>query len=307
TTREHLETLGATGFNRLSLGVQDFTPDVQEAVGRVQSCEETADLVGLARRLGFDSINIDLIYGLPLQTPAAFERTLELVVAMRPDRVAAYSYAHVPWLRGQQRRIHEEQLPGPEVKVALYAAALRAFGDAGYVAIGMDHFAVPEDEMGRAAADGTLWRNFMGYTVKHAPDMVACGVSGIGDVSGAYFQHERKLVDYERRVESGELPVARGWVLSDEDRLRRHVITSLMCTSRVRVPEVEERFGVRFWEAFAEERRALAPFERDGLARVTEDRVELVGAGRIFVRNVCMVFDAYRRGQGSSARFSRTV
>jgi len=308
TTPEHMAALCELGFNRLSMGVQDFTPEVQEAVNRIQSFERTRDLVALARRLGFASVNIDLIYGLPHQTPETFQRTLEQVVVIRPDRVAVYSFAHVPWLKGQQRKLDVEALPAPSTKIELFARAIDAFTGAGYLPIGMDHFALPEDELGRALADGTLWRNFMGYTVKHAPDMVACGVSGIGDVSGAFFQNRKVLHEYERAVEAGELPVGRGYVLTPDDHVRRYVITSLMCTFRVDVPEVERRFDVRFWEAFSRERESLRPFEADGFVRVAPERIEVVGAGRLFVRNVCMAFDAHlSKHAGEKARFSRTV
>jgi len=308
TTPEHMDAIRELGFNRLSMGVQDFTPKVQEAVNRVQSFEQTRDLVALARRLGIGSINIDLIYGLPHQTPDTFQETLDRVVSIRPERVAVYSFAHVPWLKGQQRKLEPEALPPPAVKLDLFARAVDSFRGAGYLSIGMDHFALPEDEMGRALADGTLWRNFMGYTVKHAPDMVACGVSGIGDVAGAYFQNRKVLKEYEEAVEAGRLPVERGYRLTADDRIRRHLITSLMCTFRIDLPDVERRFGIRFDDAFAREREALRPFEADGFVRVTPDRVEVLGDGRLFVRNVCMVFDAHlAKHAGDKPRFSRTV
>ncbi len=308
TSAEQMQVLRELGFNRVSMGVQDFTREVQEAVHRIQSFEQTRDLVALSRSLGFSSINLDLIYGLPLQTPETFARTLEQVLAIRPDRVAVYSFAHVPWLKGQQRRIETDQLPAPDVKLELFARAVEAFRGAGYVGVGMDHFALPEDEMGRAVADGTLWRNFMGYTVKHAPDMVACGESGIGDVAGAYVQNHKVLHEYERAVEAGELPVERGYLLSDDDRLRRHVITSLMCTFTLDLRDVERRFGIDFDATFAREREELARLEQDGFVRLGDARIDVVRLGRLFVRNVCMVFDAYlRRPSGDTPRFSRTV
>jgi oxygen-independent coproporphyrinogen-3 oxidase len=308
TSVEQMETLRDLGFNRLSMGVQDFTPEVQEAVNRIQPFDRTCALVETGRRLGFQSVNIDLIYGLPLQTPATFAKTLEQVVSIRPDRLAVYSYAHVPWLKGQQRRIDEAQLPKPETKLELFVTAHRALAAAGYVSVGMDHFALPEDEMGRALLDGTLWRNFMGYTVKHAPDMVACGVSGIGDVAGAFFQNEKNLAAWQRAVSEGRLPIERGYVLSEDDKLRRHVITSLMCTFRVDVADVERRFGIRFWERFAPERPALEALEGDGFVKVSKERIEVVGLGRLFVRNVCMTFDAFLASKNDGKqRFSRTV
>lgn len=308
TTAEHLETLRRLGFNRLSLGVQDFTREVQERVNRIQSFDDTRALVERARALGFPSINVDLIYGLPLQRPETFRRTLQKVLWLRPERMAVYSYAHVPWMRVQQRRIEASELPPPAVKLELIASALDAFRAAGYLAIGMDHFALPEDELGRALADGTLWRNFMGYTVRHAPDLVACGLSGIGDVAGAYVQNERKLSRYQQAVAAGRLPVERGVVRSPEDELRRYAITSLMCTFRLDFADLEKRFAIDARRHFAAEIEALRPLADDGLVRLGEDGIDVEGDGRLFVRNACMVFDAYlQRHPDTVPRFSHTV
>jgi len=308
STREHLEALRELGFNRLSLGVQDFTPEVQELIHRVQSYEQTAELIETARNLGFASINLDLIYGLPLQTPETFVATLRQVTALRPQRVAVYSYAHVPWLKVQQRRIPAETLPAPEVKLELLAEAIHAFHGAGYRAIGMDHFALPEDELGRALDDGSLWRNFMGYTMRQAPDMVACGMSGISDVAGAYFQNESKLIRYQHAIEQGRLATARGVALSADDLLRRHVITALMCTFRLSFADVERRFDIDFARTFPRELEALETLEIDGFLKRSDTGIDVTGLGRLFVRNVCMVFDAYlERAQANGQRFSRTV
>ena len=308
TSAEHLAVLRELGFNRLSMGVQDFTPEVQARVNRIQPFELTAALMGSARRLGFDSINIDLIYGLPLQTPATFERTLEQVLALRPERVASYSYAHVPWVKGQQRRIELEELPAPAVKLQLLERVGTAFTSAGYRPIGMDHFAVPEDELARAAENGTLWRNFMGYTVRHAPDTVAFGLSAIGDVAGAYIQNEKKLNRYEAAVDATGLAACRGYVLDASDRLRRHLITALMANLRVEHAVVERAFDIDFSETFARELAALEPLEADGLVRREPERLVVTSAGRFFLRNVCMVFDTYLERHGSGGRtFSRTV
>ena len=309
TTREALFTLRELGFNRLSMGVQDFTAEVQEAVDRIQPFDMTKQHLEDARDAGFDSINIDLIYGLPLQTPEAFRRTLDQVNDLRPERIAVYSFAFIPWLKGQQRRLEESDLPAPEIKLQLFLAALEAFRGSGYLAIGMDHFALPDDEMGLAVSNGTLWRNFMGYTVKHAPDMVGFGMSSIGDVDGAFFQNQKKLIDYERAVEAGELPIERGYVLTDDDHLRRHLITELMCTFKVDIPALERRFGIDFQETFADSLTELAPMVADGFVRIGEERLELLGDGRLFVRNACMAFDPYlkRRDGDAKPRFSRTV
>jgi len=317
TTFEHLAVLRDIGFNRLSLGIQDFTPAVQEAVNRVQPFEATRDLIVEARRLGFGSVNVDLIYGLPKQTPEDYARAIGQVLEIRPERVAVYSYAHMPWIKPHQRRIDAADLPSPETKLELFTTAFDGFQAAGYAAIGMDHFALPEDDLGRALADGTLWRNFMGYTVRHAPDTVAFGMSAIADVAGALVQNERKLSRYQEAVRAGRLPAERGYALSADDALRRHIITALMCTFHLDLADVEQRFGIAFHDVFAKEWAALAPLEDDGFLRRMDGRIEVVGLGRLFVRNICMVFDAYLEGHlGSSSgdgsggerpRFSRTI
>ena len=308
TRDEQLETLRELGFNRLSLGVQDVNPDVQTAIDRVQPFELTVHQVELARSLGFSGVNIDLIYGLPLQTADGFARTLQQVAELRPDRLAVYSYAHMPWLAVQQRRIDESTLPSPDLKLRLISDAVSTLTGAGYLAIGMDHFALPDDELGRAVADGTLWRNFMGYTVRHAPDMVGCGTSAIGEVDGAFFQNEKKLIRYQTAIRDHGCAIHRGYVLSDDDHVRRHVITSLMCHSTLSIPEVEARFNIEFGSYFDAELQALEPLAEDGLVELAPSHIHVVGVGRLLVRNAAMVFDNHRRGAVSShPRFSRTV
>ncbi len=308
TTTEHLETLAALGFNRLSLGVQDFTPEVQQRINRVQPFRQTHAFVSHARELGFGSINIDLIYGLPLQTRHSFRRTVAQVEAILPERVAIYSYAHVPWLRGHQKRMMQDGLPSAEAKAELLLSATRMLRDAGYVALGMDHFARPTDELSLAAREGTLWRNFMGYTVRNAPDTIAFGASGIGEVGGTYFQNEHKLSRYQAAVSESRLPTSRGYAMSAEDRLRRHVITTLMIHMRCDFDPVEREFGIDFGKTFAPELDALTSFVNDGLVRLHPERIEITPLGRLFVRNVCMLFDAYLEQHGSGKkRFSRTV
>jgi oxygen-independent coproporphyrinogen-3 oxidase len=312
TTREQLTALRRLGFNRLSLGVQDFTPEVQDAVNRVQTAAETAALVDHARALGFASINIDLIYGLPYQTEAGFQQTLDTVVALRPERVAAYSFAYVPWMAAHMKRLPAAGLPDAPLKIALLGRTQRAFGDAGYRQIGMDHFALPADELGRALEAGTLHRNFMGYTVQSARDMVALGVSGIGDVQGLLVQSTKKLTEYYEALEAGRFPTERGYALDDDDAVRRHVITSLMCNGRVEVREVEARFGLDFHDYFAAELAELtAPgsAQADGLVEIGAASLDVTPIGRMFVRNVCMVFDRYLRARtgGTTPVFSRTV
>ncbi|MHC4492295.1 MAG: oxygen-independent coproporphyrinogen III oxidase [Planctomycetota bacterium] len=308
TTQEHLEVLCELGFNRLSVGVQDFDPEVQAEVHRIQPFELTQQLLAAGRALGFTSSNVDLIYGLPLQKPESFRETIKDVIRIKPERIAIYSYAHVPWMKGHQRKIREETLPTPETKLELFTSAVSLLQGAGYVSIGMDHFALPDDELGRASLDGTLGRNFMGYTVRQAPDMVACGLSGIGDVEGAYFQNERKLHSYQRAVEERGLAVERGYVRTDDDHVRRFVIGTLMCAFRLDFADVEDRFGIRFGETFRQELEDLKPMAADGLVDVTDTGVQVTDEGRLFIRNVCMTFDAYlRRSSDDTPRWSRTV
>lgn len=311
TTREHVRMLRALGFNRISLGVQDFDPTVQEAVNRVQSFELTRDLVEQSRAEGFSSVNIDLIYGLPYQSVDAFRHTLDETIGLRPDRVAAYSFAFVPWIKGHMKHISGEALPGPALKLDLLGLTIDTFTAAGYRTIGMDHFALPDDELSRAIEARRLHRNFMGYTVQSARDMVAVGISGIGDVQGAYVQNAKKLPAYYRALDEGRLPVERGARLNDDDLVRRHIITNLMCNLYLDIPEVERNFGLTFADAFAPELAELggpgSPVA-DGLVRVTPGAIEVTPLGRLFVRNVCMVFDRYLRGRAQDRPvFSRTV
>ena len=313
TTFEHLEVLRSHGFNRLSMGVQDFNEKVQEAVNRIQGYELTRDLIVRARELGFSSINIDLIYGLPHQTLDTFKTTLDLALTLRPDRVAAYSFAFVPWMKAHMKELDIAALPVPEVKLTLLAATVDAFTGAGYKQIGMDHFALPTDEMARAVDTHTLHRNFMGYTVKSTTDLVAVGVSAIGDVQGAFVQNTKKLPEYYDAVGHGRFPIEKGYALSTDDEIRRYVITELMCNFRLEIPEVEQRFGIGFAEYFADEWSTLTAGEgspvADGLVTVAPERITVEPTGRMFVRNICMVFDKYlaARTAGPKPVFSRTV
>ncbi len=309
TSTEQLELLRALGFNRLSLGVQDFAPDVQQAINRVQSVESTRALFDRARSLGFQSINIDLIYGLPRQSPSSFAATVETVTAMRPDRVALYSYAHVPWLRGNQKAIPLADLPGPERKLELFVDAMSRFLGAGYTQIGMDHFALPSDTLAQAAAAGRLHRNFMGYTTRPAPDLIGAGVSAIGEVAGAFAQNVKKLSTYYAALDAGRFPVERGYVLDADDHLRRDVIAGLMCRFRVDRAGIERRHGIDFDTYFREELTELdgAP-AADGLVTRDADGITVTAAGRLLVRNLAMIFDRHlRERQQSGPAFSRTI
>ena len=310
TTREQITLLRRLGFNRLSMGVQDFTPTVQEAINRQQSESLTRDLFNFARDTGFDSINVDLIYGLPRQTVATFEQTLASVVDLRPNRIAVYSYAHVPWLRPNQKGIDPAELPDANLKIDLFGSAIATFTSAGYQQIGMDHFALPEDELAVAAHERRLHRNFMGYTTRPAPDMVGVGVSAIGDVAGAFAQNAKKLPRYYAAIDAGHFPIERGYLLSKDDGVRRYVITQLMCNFHVNPAVVRQRFGVEFEHYFAPELETLtAPGGpvSDGFLRIDEDGLTVTQDGRLFVRTICMEFDRYLPKHVGQSVFSRTV
>ncbi|XKE45378.1 oxygen-independent coproporphyrinogen III oxidase [Halomonas organivorans] len=304
-TPAQIHELRALGFNRLSFGVQDFDPDVQQAVNRVQSEAQVVELVAAAREAGFQSVSVDLIYGLPLQTVASFDATLDKIIALRPDRIAAYSYAHLPELFKAQRLIRPEDMPPPERKLELLELTIRRLTEAGYVYIGMDHFALPEDELSRAREDGTLQRNFQGYSTQADCDMIGLGITAIGKVGDSYSQNVKDTAQYQARLEAGRLPVMRGYRLSDDDRLRRDVIHALMCHGAVDFAEIGARYGIDFRTYFAEPLETLTEMQEDGLIALTSDRLEVLPAGRLMMRNVAMAFDAYLAvGQG---RYSRTV
>jgi len=311
TSVEQIDLLRTLGFNRLSMGVQDFDPEVQAAVDRNQTEAQTRTMYDLARAKGFGSINIDLIYGLPLQTLAKFGRTVEGVIGMRPDRVALYSYAHVPWIRAQQKWIESKDLPSPEAKLGLFVDARDRFIAAGYVEIGMDHFALPGDELAEARRKRRLHRNFMGYTVKMGSDMVAVGVSGIGDLRGAFAQNEKKLSRYYEVLDEGRFPVERGYVLDRDDLIRRETIARLMCNLWLDTTAIEREFGIVFSAYFAAELAELSAADgpvAHGFVVVAPDHIEVAGLGRFFVRNVAMVFDRYLKSRTKDKPvFSRTV
>jgi len=310
TSPDQLDLLHRLGFNRLSMGVQDFTPEVQEAINRSQSHALTRNVNAHARAAGFRSINMDLIYGLPRQGLSTFAKTLHSVVKMRPDRVAVYSYAHVPWLHPHQKGVNPEELPAPDLKFELFALAIDTFGAAGYEAIGMDHFALPDDELAVAARERRLHRNFMGYTTRAAPDVVGAGVSAISDLGDVFAQNEKKLTRYYAAIDTGALPIERGLVLSSDDVVRRHVITELMCNFHINRSSVREKFGLDFDAYFGAELHALhragGP-AADGLVTIDDTGLTATPTGRLFVRNICMVFDRYLPSDLNQSVFSRTV
>lgn len=310
TTPEHIALFGELGIDRVSLGVQDLDDEVQRAIGRVQSFDRIREVAQACRAAGVRGINLDLVYGLPAQTEASMQRTLDGVLAIAPDRIALYGYAHVPWLpgRGNQRAIDPARLPDAAARLDLFWTARERLLAAGYQAIGMDHFACPDDPLARAEAAGTLRRNFMGYTVAAGSDLLGFGVTAIGEVAGAYVQNHAKLIHWQQAIERSELPVARGIVRTPEDSLRAAVIESLMCRHGVDKRAIEERFGVVFDRHFARELDELAAAEFDGLLVEHPSALEVTPTGRLFVRNLAMVFDERLRAKSSDRpRFSATV
>ena len=302
-----IEHLAGLGFNRLSFGVQDFDPEVQAKVNRIQSVEETRRAVDAARNSGFRSVNFDLIYGLPAQSVNSVERTLDRVLEMRPDRVALYNYAHLPTVFMSQRRINKVDLPVPEEKFRILSLGVERLSAAGYVYIGMDHFALPEDDLAQAQARGSLHRSIQGYSTRARGDLLSFGVSAIAAVGDTYCQNWRTLEEYYSSLERGQLPVFRGHRLSADDIVRREVIEELACRFRLAFGESGERLGIDALKYFAAERAELDELERDGLIESSDEAIVVTARGRLLVRAVCRVFDRHLREARSDARYSRVV
>lgn len=306
STPQHLEVLARHGFNRISLGVQDFNADVQKAVNRVQPWEMTRDTVLTARDIGFSSVNIDLIYGLPRQTPAGFESTIEKLIELNPDRVALFNFAYLPEMVRHQRVLKPEQFPRPADKLAMLRRGIEMLTKAGWAFIGMDHFARPDDELTVAQVGGTLGRNFQGYTTRAGLDLFGFGVSAISQIGPTYSQNMKSLDTWRGAIDAGSSPTWRGIELSTDDIIRRDLIMELMCHFEIDRRKFGARHGIDFDQRFAGEMATLAPMAADGLVRVTSDRIEILPAGRLLVRNIAMTFDAYL-ADGSARRYSRTV
>ena len=306
TTREHLETLARLGFNRLSMGVQDFDPRVQTAINRIQPYEVTRRLVEDARALGFPSINFDLIFGLPHQTPESFSATIDRVLEIAPDRLAVYSYANVPWMKKHQN-VLLPHLPDEATKFAIFRTALERFTAAGFEYIGMDHFARADDELARARRNRTLHRNFQGYTTKAGTDLVGFGMSAIGSVGGDYVQNRRELAAYRQAVGDSGAATFRGVHLSADDELRREIIGNLLCHGVVVKKEIEQRFGIVFDDLFAPAIARLSPCAEDGLVELTSGEIRATPLGRVFLRNLAMPFDAYLEASPDKPLFSKTL
>ncbi len=302
-----LAKLREQGFNRVSFGVQDLDPRVQAAVNRVQPEDMTLAAITEARRAGFGALSLDLIYGLPLQTVESFSQTVEKIVAMRPERLAVYNYAHLPDLFRAQRLIDADQLPGPEQKLEIFAEVVRRLLDAGYVHIGLDHFALPDDGLVLAQRDNTLQRNFQGYSTHADCDLIGLGLTSIGKVGEGYNQNHKLLSDYYSAIDSGVLPIVRGLRLNDDDRLRRTVIQRLMCHSRLSMAEVEAEFAIPFREYFSTELVALRTLEEDGLLQVSDEQITVSEKGRYLLRPIAMAFDAYLPARAARGRFSKVI
>jgi oxygen-independent coproporphyrinogen-3 oxidase len=306
-TREHIVALREAGFNRASLGVQDFDPQVQAAVHRIQPRALTQQTLDWARELGFGSVNFDLIYGLPHQTAATFAQTLETVLTMGPDRLAVFSYAHVPWIKPAQKILEQKILPTPEVKLELLKMVIeRLTAGERYVYIGMDHFARPADELVRAQRQKTLQRNFQGYSTRGEADIYAFGMSAISQIPEAYWQNEKELPSYFGALDAGQMPLARGYVLTAEDRFRRETIMRVMCDLSLDYGVMSASLGVNFAQHFAAELAELAPLAADGLVTFHPGGLEVTDAGRLFIRNIAMTFDNTLAAP-TERKFSRTI
>ena len=299
--------LAQLGFNRVSLGVQDFDPEVQKAINRIQGEAETLAVMQAARDAGFRSVNVDLIYGLPKQTVIGFNRTLERVIHAEPDRIALYNYAHLPTLFKPQRRIAEADLPSPDAKLQLLSLAIRRLPAAGYVYIGMDHFAKPNDDLAVAQRQGRLHRNFQGYSTHADTDLIAFGISAISQVGPTYSQNVKTLDEYYFRLDQGILPVMRGIELTADDLVRRGIIQCLMCQFEVPIRSFEVAHLIDFRKYFAAELEDLIPLRDTGLVQIGDEYLTVTPLGRYFIRNICMVFDRYLREGRERARYSKAV
>jgi oxygen-independent coproporphyrinogen-3 oxidase len=294
------------GFNRISLGVQDLDPDVQRAVNRLQSLEQTRAVLEAARTLQYRSINIDLIYGLPLQTPESFARTVAEVIALQPDRLSVFNYAHLPERFLPQRRINAEQLPAPAAKLEMLQNSIEQLTTAGYRYIGMDHFALPDDELASAQEDGTLQRNFQGYTTHGHCDLIGLGVSSISQIGDLYCQNNSNLTHYQNSLDNGQLATCRGLQCNTDDRIRRAVIQQLICSFRLDFSEIETRFGIDFRAYFDDCWAQLEQMHRDRILDLNRSGIDILPAGRLLTRSICMVFDLYLNST-SQQRFSRVI
>jgi oxygen-independent coproporphyrinogen-3 oxidase len=306
--REHLEALREAGFNRMSMGIQDFDHHVQVAVNRVQPAEVSHQVYTWARELGFMSINVDLMYGLPFQTLNSFAQTIRTIVGYDPNRIAVFNYAHVPWLKPHQKLIRTEDLPSPELKLDMLKMTIEMLTESGYEYIGMDHFAKPDDELARARTARTLYRNFQGYSTRAGADLYGFGMSSISHFQNIYAQNTKNLPEYYKALDAGRHATHVGYRMTDDDHVRKYVIMRLMCDLELDFASVERRFGITFGEEFAAALEQLKPLASDGLVELSETGIRIVGPGRLLLRNIAMCFDAYlERLTRERPIFSRTV
>jgi oxygen-independent coproporphyrinogen-3 oxidase len=306
-TRDHMVALREIGFNRASMGVQDFNPRVQEAIHRIQPREMTQQAMDWMRELGYGSINLDLIYGLPNQTPETFDETVETVLEMKPDRLAVFSYAHVPWIKPAQKILEEKILPSPESKLEVLKRVIEKLtANDQYIYIGMDHFAKPTDELAIAQRNKQLQRNFQGYSTRAGSDIYAFGMSGVSQVPDAYWQNEKELPKYQEAVDAGRVPLHKAYLVTDEDKVRRETIMRVMCDLSLDFAEMSRKLGVDFEQHFEKELASLSAFEGDGLVKRTATGVEVTDAGRLFIRNIAMCFDNTLAPVGER-RHSKTI
>ncbi|MCB1214831.1 MAG: oxygen-independent coproporphyrinogen III oxidase [Deltaproteobacteria bacterium] len=310
STQAFCDQLKELGFNRISLGVQDFDPKVQKLINRHQTYEQTKDMLDYLRSLGFTSFNFDLIYGLPGQKLNTWQKTLDQVLKLDPDRLAVYSYAHVPWIKPVQRSFQDSDLPNPETKLKLFEMALKTFPQAGYELIGMDHFAKAQDELSLAKKEGSLHRNFMGYSTRAEAHQIGFGVSSISYVGGHYFQNQKQLPDYEKSIQSDNLATFRGCLLSQEDQIRRDLITQIMCLGEINFKDFEKKWSLDFKKHFASELKQLEALQQDGLLEIKDQKINCTPIGQLFLRIIAMVFDPYLekiKTQAKNPTFSKTV
>ncbi|VAW60554.1 Coproporphyrinogen III oxidase, oxygen-independent [hydrothermal vent metagenome] len=292
-SRESIKLLRDTGFNRMSLGVQDFNPAVQKAVNRIQSEEQTMLALNSAREFGFSSISTDLIYGLPLQTPESFSITLQRIIDINPDRISLFNYAHMPALFKPQRRINEADMPSAHLKLQILKQSIEQLTDAGYVYIGMDHFARPDDELCIAQQQGKLYRNFQGYATHADCDLIGMGITAIGTVNNCFAQNTKTLDEYEATLNTATLPLFRGVLIDDDDLLRRKVIMQLICHFNLNFTDIEKQFNINFSTYFSSELNRLSAMHEDGLIELNFDTINVTDKGRLLIRNICMIFDRY--------------
>ncbi len=306
-TRESIKLLRDIGFNRMSLGVQDFDPAVQKAVNRIQSEEQTLTALSSARDYGFKSISTDLIYGLPLQTEKSFAQTLQRIIEISPDRISLFNYAHMPTLFKPQRRINEDEMPSAEIKLAILKQSIETLTSSGYVYIGMDHFAKPDDELSIAQQQGKLYRNFQGYATHADCDLIGMGITSIGTIDNSFAQNVKTLDEYQALIGAGKLAIFRGVEIDEDDLLRRAVIMQLICHFNLNFSDIESKFKLDFSSYFANEMTQLSIMRNDGLIEMNSQTIQVTAKGRLLIRNICMVFDRYLKAPQKNQRFSKAI